>query len=87
MAELMQRMNDPTQVRLLTHNQLMAVIVKMGKEIRLDDSQQVGDNTKSNDLSDLQHRRRNFELAAQAEAVEKLKADPKIIEFPRVAAA
>lgn len=79
--ELASRTNDPTQLIKMNTKDLLEILTKMTKEIRLD-TIIASDNEGENDLVDLQ-RRRNALIADQAKAIEDLKEDGKIIQMPR----
>lgn len=80
-AELMRRMNAPRMLMKLEHRDLLNTIKTIGKETRLD-QELTGSVEDNEELRDLQERRSNFSYARQAQAIEELKQQGKIINFP-----
>jgi len=84
-VELTRRLHDPENpIKNYDIKQLLEIIRIIGKEIRLDTASG-GFNEDDDELKDLQERkerRQKFSHAKQAEAIDDLKSDKNIINFP-----
>jgi hypothetical protein len=81
-TELMRRMAIPGYIKGLDLKNLLDTLRIVGKETRLDAVAAGGGSDEDEDLQDLQNRRKNFSVARQAQAVDSLKKQEKIIQFP-----
>lgn len=80
-AELIRKTNDPRILKKLEINELLNIIKIIGKETRLD-MMTSGAGEEDDDLKELMERRKNFSYAKQAEHVNDLITEGKIISFP-----
>ena len=82
LAELMKRMSDPKEIKVMATKDLVTMIEKINKEIRMDSTVATDNSENSNEIAELQRRRKHL-LAEQAVQVEKLKNNNNILEFPK----
>lgn len=82
LAELVNRMSDPIMVKTMATKDLVEIITRMQKELRLDTIIANDDSSGADsELGELQ-RMRNDEIIAQKESLKQLMSDGKIIEMP-----
>ena len=79
-AELIKRVNDPNELKLCSLKDLLEIVSKISRELRLD-TMVAGDSGDDSDLADLQKRRKLIQ-AKQGMALESIKTNTNIIQFP-----